>query len=85
MSTKKARSPRTKSVDSLTKLDQLSSPFPQRDKINFPLDIDCRFELTEKQKEFINLIHDKKTKIVLCKGPAGTSKTYLAIYAALRQ
>lgn len=56
---------------------------PQRDKISYSLGIQLRFELTEKQKEFISLVSDKKTKIVLVKGPAGSAKTFLAIYSAV--
>jgi phosphate starvation-inducible PhoH-like protein len=54
----------------------------QRDKIQTPLSIIHR-ELTEKQKKFIELALDKKVKMVLVSGPAGTTKTYLAVLAAL--
>lgn len=37
----------------------------------------------EKQKKLIELILDKKTKVVFISGPAGTSKTYLAILCGL--
>jgi len=54
----------------------------QRDKINAPLQIVQR-ELTEKQKNFIGLALDKKVKILLVSGPAGTTKTYLSVLASL--
>lgn len=40
-------------------------------------------ELTPKQQEFFKIMTDRKTKIVFLSGPAGTSKTFLAVYAAL--
>lgn len=55
---------------------------PQRDKIKNLLSIHQR-QLNEKQKQFLELTMDKSTKIVFVSGPAGTSKTYMAIYAAL--
>ena len=39
---------------------------------------------TEKQKSLLKLVFDKKTKIVFVSGPAGTSKTFMAIYGALQ-
>lgn len=41
-------------------------------------------ELTDKQKEFLALAMDKNTKMVFISGPAGTSKTYVSIMAALQ-
>lgn len=41
------------------------------------------FEWVEWQKEIIDLMLSKNTKIVFITGPAGTSKTLLAVYAAL--
>ena len=41
-------------------------------------------DLTEKQKKFLTTALDKKTKIFFVSGPAGSSKTYISIYAALR-
>jgi phosphate starvation-inducible PhoH-like protein len=59
------------------------SPFvAQRGKIDNPLSILHR-ELTEKQKQFIELATDKKVKMLLISGPAGTTKTYLAVLASL--
>jgi phosphate starvation-inducible PhoH-like protein len=57
---------------------------PQRDKINFNLNIYEREDLTEKQKLLIDLILDKETKIVFISGPAGTSKTFCAVMAGLK-
>ena len=41
-------------------------------------------KLTEKQKLFLSLALDKKTNIMFVSGPAGSTKTYMAVYAALR-
>lgn len=55
----------------------------QRDKIRFDLNIRQRHNLTENQKTLIDLILNKKTKVLFINGPAGTSKTFLAVYAGL--
>lgn len=56
----------------------------QNDKINYVLDINERDDLTERQKELLELIDNKHTRVVFISGPAGTSKTYLSIYAGLK-
>lgn len=60
-----------------------SSYVPQRDKLDWPLSIRHRSDLTAKQQQYRDLILDKKTQIVFINGPAGTSKTWLAIYCGL--
>ena len=40
-------------------------------------------DLTEKQKELIDILTNKNTKLVFISGPAGTSKTYTSILAGL--
>jgi len=55
---------------------------PQRSKLRQPLTIHQR-EFTEKQKQFLEIAKDKHTKLMFVTGPAGTSKTYLAVYVAL--
>lgn len=54
----------------------------QRSKIDNPLTILHR-ELTPKQKTFIELATDKKAKMILVSGPAGSTKSYLAVLASL--
>lgn len=54
-------------------------PQPQ---VNLHLDIN-EFDWTEKQKQLIQLIEDKHTKIVFIRGVAGTSKTLIAVYCML--
>jgi len=57
---------------------------PQRSKIKTDLHITERPDLTAKQKEFISLVLDKKTKLVFLSGPAGTTKSFLSVYCALK-
>jgi len=60
-----------------------NSPYVfQRDKISFDLTIK-NLPWTENQKKIIATFLDKKTKVLLLKGPAGTSKTTLAMYCGL--
>lgn len=69
-----------KNVETLSKDN---SPYVfQRDKISFDLKIKD-LPWTEKQKYIINIFLDKKTKVLLLKGPAGTSKTTLGMYCGL--
>jgi len=57
---------------------------PQRSKIKFDLHIRENFIFTEKQKEFLKIALDKNTKMMFVSGPAGTSKSFLSIYCALK-
>ena len=45
--------------------------------------INC-LKLDEKQLRFLEKSLAKKTKVIFINGPAGTSKTYMAVYSALR-
>ncbi len=38
---------------------------------------------TEKQKRFIELSQKKETRVILCKGPAGSSKTLTSVNLSL--
>lgn len=55
----------------------------QRDKVSFDFSIK-ELPWTEKQKELISILLDKKTKCVFIEGPAGCSKTSTAVYAGLQ-
>jgi len=57
---------------------------PQNSKIDFDLHIRERNDITEKQRELIDIILDPQTRVVFINGPAGTSKTWCAIYCGLR-
>lgn len=60
------------------------SPFVhQRDKFSHEFRINQRDDLTDHQKDFLKLALDKETKIVFLLGPAGTSKTFISVLAAL--
>ena len=43
-----------------------------------------KIDFSEKQQELLKLIFDRDTKIIFINGPAGTSKTFMAIYGALQ-
>lgn len=61
-----------------------SSPYVYQDeKFKGKLQFRNRLKWTEKQQKFIELASHKDTRIILIKGPAGTSKTLLAVYAGL--
>lgn len=57
-------------------------------KLDSSIELNFRIKLnhalSDKQKSFIDISLNPETNIVLCEGPAGTSKTYLAVYLALR-
>lgn len=66
-----------------TSPEQDTSPkIPQNDKIKGDLKISRR-PLTEKQQKFLEIALSKDTKMMWVSGPAGTSKTFLAVLAAL--
>lgn len=43
-----------------------------------------KIDFSEKQRELLKIIFDRDTKIIFVSGPAGTSKTFMAIYGALQ-
>ena len=53
------------------------NPIKRKIKVN-------QFPWTEKQKSFFKIALDKDTKIIFVNGPAGTSKTLLAVYCGLQ-
>lgn len=55
---------------------------PQRSKFAGTLKLYKR-DLTPKQQEFLNLASDKSAKLIFVSGPAGSSKTFLAVLHAL--
>src|SRR5574343_1308571 len=56
----------------------------QRKKFESDIKIRERSDLTQKQIDLLNLIQNKNTKVVFVKGPAGVSKTFIAILAGLK-
>ena len=64
-------------IDETTILDFISPLKKKKIKLN-PV------KFTEKQKQFLKLSIAKDTKAMFVRGPAGTTKTYLAVYTALQ-
>ena len=66
-----------------TQLNDIEEKF--RD--NFLLDFKIKrpFYLNHNHKDFYNQIRNKETNMVFVDGPAGSAKTYIAIYAALEE
>jgi phosphate starvation-inducible protein PhoH len=61
-----------------------NSPYvPQRDKINFNINI-RELPWTEKQKEIIDTVIDKKANMALIDGIWGSGKTAMAVYTCLK-
>jgi len=56
----------------------------QKGKLKSELHIRIRPDLTEKQKELLALINSKECKMIFVEGPAGTSKSFVSIMAALQ-
>lgn len=76
------RKSRSSELPSLSSVD--TSPYVfQREKISYDLKIKD-LPWTERQKAIIELITHKNTKIVFLNGPAGSSKSLLAVYTALK-
>lgn len=78
----KANTP-SSGVSSVEKLKDTSPYVAQREKIDFTLNV-RELPWTDKQKEIIELFLNKDTKLLLLKGPAGTSKTILSMYLGLQ-
>lgn len=72
----------TKNSDSIINKDD-SPIISQRTKIKQNLLIYER-DLTDKQKQFVELALDKNAKMIFLSGPAGTSKSYISVYCALK-
>ena len=81
---KKIRKPESSKKTNVSNLSGDNTPYVfQRDKIDFDLRI-RDLPWTDKQKAVIELVSDKNTKVVFLNGPAGTSKSLLAAYCALK-
>lgn len=81
---KKSRTKRGPRNTKTVSLSGDNSPYVfQRDKISYDLSIK-ELPWTEKQKAVIDLIIDKHTKVVFLNGPAGCSKSLLAVYCGLK-
>jgi phosphate starvation-inducible PhoH-like protein len=81
----KKNKPRSKgaSLENKENFSKDTSPYVfQREKVAFEFPIK-ELPWTEKQKQLIEILLDKNTRCVFIEGPAGTSKTLTAVYAAL--
>ena len=69
-----------------TTTEQAGDQFIKSNWDNFNLDynIEFPFELNHVHKSFVGVMMDSKTKMLFVNGPAGTAKTYLAVYGALQ-
>ena len=56
----------------------------QRDKVNISLKIKERNDLTDRQKDILNVATSKESKCIFIDGLYGSGKTYLAVLASLR-
>ena len=63
--------------------ESLQDRFENPNPIKRQIKID-QLNWTDKQKEFFKIALDRKTKVVLVKGPAGTAKTLLSVYCGLQ-
>lgn len=68
--------------DIITSTTDRSPIIPQRSKLKSSLHIYKR-PLTDRQQQFLDLASDKATKVIFVSGPAGSSKTFLAVLQAL--
>ena len=56
----------------------------QRDKIDFEINIKERDDLTEKQKQILEVALHRDTRCIFIDGLYGTGKTILAVLASLK-
>lgn len=73
--------PRRKKQPEIVNEDEIEKIRKSLTKTNIKLK---KIALTEKQKHLLQIIFDNDSKIIFISGPAGTSKTYVAIYGALQ-
>lgn len=79
---KKIKKPSKTNPKTPEQVKDTSPKVHQREKIDYTLNLKG-LEWTEKQRAFIELATHKDTKIIFLSGPAGTSKSILAVYCAL--
>jgi phosphate starvation-inducible PhoH-like protein len=84
----KKQKPQRTSTNPVKKINTIpqkdNSPYVfQRDKIAFDLQL-RELPWTQKQKDIIELMTHKDTKVLFLSGPAGTSKSIVSTYCALK-
>ena len=65
-------------------LKQAKSNKPIETNLALSFNIKTPFKLTSTQQEFVDMSTSKDTNIVICDGPAGTSKTFCTVAVALK-
>ena len=81
---KKIRNGEIKTSSASENIQNDKSPYVfQREKIGFDLNIK-ELPWTVRQKQIIDLFLEKDTRVMFLKGPAGASKTILAMYCGLQ-
>ena len=73
--------PRRKKKPEIVNEDEIEKIRKSLTKTNIKLK---KIALTDKQTQLLKIIFDNDSKIIFISGPAGTSKTYVAIYGALQ-
>ena len=73
--------PRRKKKPEIVNEDEIEKIRKSLTKTNIKLK---KISLTDKQTQLLKIIFDNDSKIIFISGPAGTSKTYVAIYGALQ-
>jgi len=73
--------PRRKKKPEIVNEDEIEKIRKSLTKTNIKLK---KVPLTDKQLQLLKIIFDNDSKIIFISGPAGTSKTYVAIYGALQ-
>lgn len=53
-------------------------------KWEYDFDVTNKYTFNEKQTQFFDVLHKDDSHLAMVDGPAGTAKTYLAVYAALK-
>lgn len=79
---KRKKTINNKSADEISEKIDITPIVHQNSKLKLSLNIFER-PLTENQKKFMELALDKSVNMLITKGPAGTSKTYLSVLASL--
>jgi phosphate starvation-inducible protein PhoH len=83
MSKKSKKQIKNESVSSIEAKDKSPYVF-QREKLRQPLNIHQHYDLNEKQKKFVDTAMDRDTRLIICDGIWGSSKTWLSVYCSLR-
>jgi len=79
--------PRSRKAPKKARQDNFEEELIQSEEVSFKPKINLKIKelnWTQKQRDFFKLAFQEETRVVLLSGPAGTSKTLLAVYCGLR-